>query len=384
MLFDEKYIALSEAQDFMLYVIPWYKCNLRCDYCFVPKYDTVAISKEVIYAASHFLKNFIKSKNPVVSILWGEPFLYFDKIIEIISIIQEENPQVSFVINTNGNLIQSHQLEKLGNLSKKITLIFSIDWNIEAMDTRLNGSMEQVWWQLQRILNIFNEAKKYIGRDNIEITMTISKKHLKSLDENLQFVTSLNPWLMRYRLASWELWTLAHIDFFLKIIQKWFFKYITHKLTKNLDKFPKVEQFEKDFIVNKHDKWWFYPCSKWLNLTLTPEWTFVPCYNFLSHEDQVTYWYRQTILDYHNNQFDLQEFSNWRMQSLNLNNDLSSDGEPLKTKVNYSKCLTKWFSYDKIELIKSALLAKDAGERKIWLLACDFFQKNYNIDLTGL
>lgn len=386
-MFNEEHVRLTEAQDFMLYVIPGYKCNLRCDYCFVPKYDTQKMSHEVIHAAARFLKWHIKTKRLFVSILWWEPFLYFETVLDTIRIISKEVPEVSFCINTNGNLIKESQLIQIRDTGAKVILIMSIDGESSAMSVRLNGNNEQVDHQSTRIYDIFLKAKEILWRENTEITMTISKHHMKDFAKNLWFLISLNPGLIRYRLASGDRWNVPLIKLYLQALKKWFPIYIFHKAKNDKATFPVIEQFEKDFVKSKYvaSDTRFYPCSKWINLTLTPEWRFVPCYNFLEHKDQHEYGYSENILDYGTEKFHEDLFLKWRNKSYNLNNQLEKeDGTFLESKLNYSTCLTKNFNESDFATMQKAMVLKDNWEKEIWEMTRKFFQEKYNIDITSL
>lgn len=379
-MYNQTELKLTEKQDFMFYLIPTYDCNLRCTYCFVPKYWWYKINIDTLEAVVQFLNKFIDSRKIRIGVLWGEPFLYKKLLVDTIQYLSENinHSNLDFYISTNGILVDEDTLEWLNKVQHNVEVAFSLDGDPDTINRNRTQKKDMNLSKL--VISKYLLAKKILWRECVSITMTISKETVNIFSENLKYLFDLNPYLLRFRLSSWEDWDKKWVDVYLQQFKKLYLEYVhTLYIKDNIDAIPQVEQFEYMIDITKENIW---PCSKWVNLTLTPDGYFVPCYNYLTKEKQEKYKFQSSIFELtQTDEFD-EEFMKWRVSSYaNSNGITDKDGELETGRYNYSVCI-KWdYQWEQKDDIINAWKYRELEEKKIGLYVYSFIQKSYGISL---
>ncbi len=377
-MYSHEDLKLTVNNDFFLYIIPFYQCNLRCQYCFVPKDITDIISDDTISLIPEFLSKHITSKRIQIGILWWEPFVNKKVLFSILKklALNIDHTNFSFYISTNGILLDRTVLKEIKNINAHIELAFSIDWDIENLSYNRLGKQRLI---AKRILQNYHNAVEILGRQNVSITQTVSLDTVKDFEKDLKFLVWLNPYLIRYRLAVGSLWTREKIEQYVAWMKNLYFKYIIERQKKDTNKLPIIEQFDRLYELSLKPE--FFPCSKWANLTLLPNWYFVPCYWFLSESDQKTHRFNYPIEDLVKNNTHTDEFSQWRLDGYNLSNNINENGEKKKIFANFQKCLNGTNTEENLKIIYDAFDYKHQLEIKIWKSAFSIISK-YNQQKT--
>ena len=379
-MYNQTELKLTEKQDFMFYLIPTYDCNLRCTYCFVPKYWWYKINIDTLEAVVQFLNKFIDSRKIRIGVLWWEPFLYKQLLVDTIQYLSDniDHPNLDFYISTNWILVDANTLEGLKKVKHNVEVAFSLDGDPNTINRNRTQKKDMNLSKL--VISKYLLAKKILWRDCVSITMTISKETVNIFSDNLKYLFNLNPYLLRFRLSSWENWDKNLVDIYLHQFKKLYLEYINILYIKDeIEAIPQVEQFEYMIDITKENIW---PCSKWVNLTLTPDWYFVPCYNYLTQEKQDKHKYPHDIFNLIQEDTYNEDFMNWRVNSYANSNWIIDQNWELETgRYNYSVCI-KWdYTWEEKDNIISAWKYRELEEKKIWLYIYAYIKKKYWISL---
>jgi organic radical activating enzyme len=170
-------------------IIPTYQCNFNCKYCYQSNNSKL---NKIEFIDLSFVENFLDFLNNIsikqISIIGGEVFLYFDKLIELIQLSQKKKINV-FGITTNGFWCQKRRiLRKYLRRLKQINFKGNINISLgEEHIRQLNlENFDNLWRDSISILghNIFRFT---IESKNLNEFYHLKKKvelHLKSAKKN--------------------------------------------------------------------------------------------------------------------------------------------------------------------------------------------------------
>jgi uncharacterized protein len=96
-------------------------CNLDCEYCYV---DVVKQEKHA-FQVEDFLERVDLLKYDVIKFFGGEPLVRWEMIQKIVESVSEKNTDISFVIVTNGILLNEEKIQYITN-HQKIDVVISI------------------------------------------------------------------------------------------------------------------------------------------------------------------------------------------------------------------------------------------------------------------
>lgn len=159
-----------------LIIMPTLNCNYSCHYC-TQSHIVSLMSNETITKIKNYIKYLLYSKKvELLNIEWfgGEPFLYFNKIIEPISrfAIEECNrADIPFInsATTNGSLISSSVARKLSELKfEHFQITFDGDrelHNSVKFGANIESAFDTTLCNIKNILR-FNEKAKVTLRIN--------------------------------------------------------------------------------------------------------------------------------------------------------------------------------------------------------------------------
>lgn len=382
-MFSLQEVYLTQKQDFMIYLIPTYDCNLRCTYCFVPKYGGYKINTQTLEELAVCLEKYVDTNKMRVGILGWEPFLYKDLLVETISFLSKRlaDFNLDFYIGTNGLLVNEKVLTDLKDIPARIEIAFSIDGIPETVSKDRTKSQNPLLGQT--LIKNFLLAKKILWRENTSITMTIAASSIDTFEENIKYLFDLNPYFLRFRLASGDNWTKEKVDIYLKQFHKIYLYYIDTLYIKWWEQeIPVIEQFE--YMINiKSDNLW--PCSKWVNLTLTPDGYFVPCYNFLTKEKQEQHKYHIPISELaYTSEYD-SDFQNWRAKAYSHNNGRKdSEENVVDARYNFSICITGSFQDEDRQIVLDAWQYREEQEKNIGLQVFHYYFTKHGKNLYEL
>jgi uncharacterized protein len=171
-----KYRSISECLHLVL--MPTYKCNFQCRYCF-ENFDALKNKKEDVINSNFLLSwiqnfwNIYKFKILKVIFYGGEPLMYKERLKEYIEIFKKwstkKEIEFSFSIVTNGSLLDKNILQYMieSGLSE---VQITIDGIKEIHDVRRpfkngKGSFDVVYNNLLQIINL---PIKVIIRSNLD------------------------------------------------------------------------------------------------------------------------------------------------------------------------------------------------------------------------
>lgn len=127
--------SLLDKQIYFVKIIIGEGCPLRCSYCFVGKDDTECIETGTLEKFIQLLM-YTPWHNKLLHLLWGEPFLYYDKIQHAIlyarKLEQETGKQLDISFCTSGIGFTQERLDFIRD--QRIYLAWSIDGTQEAHD----------------------------------------------------------------------------------------------------------------------------------------------------------------------------------------------------------------------------------------------------------
>jgi len=182
-----------------VYLNPTERCNLNCDYCYIPeemRKNGEHMSKADLMEALDVLKKYFKRHMPEGSLPQivfhgSEPMLNREAVF---SAIQHYQNDFKFGVQTNGTLLDDEAIDFL--TSRDIGIGLSLDGHLaEIADrTRHNWAGEGVF---SHVLSVMERLKGYQGYN---IICTVTKQNVSSLTKIVDFfhahevpVCMLNP-----------------------------------------------------------------------------------------------------------------------------------------------------------------------------------------------
>lgn len=118
--------CLFEAERFpnqyMLMIMPTYKCNLRCWYCIQDHQDVDLSDLSVEYVKAHIRNYLFSNKIKRFRLSWfgGEPLLAYKRVVDITAFAQKEceRQSVDFFcdVTTNSLMLNSARIKEMGEL----------------------------------------------------------------------------------------------------------------------------------------------------------------------------------------------------------------------------------------------------------------------------
>ena len=271
-------------------------CNLRCNYCISNFNKNNNISAMNIDTATQFctkvedyINKYISSEPQIViEFSGGEPMLNFEIIKFIIKRLSRFS-SVSYVIQTNGTMINSKSIEffkEYENVNIAISLDgINLTHNINRVDKSGQNIYERV---LSNLREIHESGVKYnvvsvIHEDNIqdleEIVCEFNKQGIK--DFSLLPLLDFDPENKHKLLKSSELFAQKLWELNLNLLEKYYFN--KNKTISQRDIglcFYYLVQPNRNFMCNRN------PCGAGINIvSISPTGDVYPCYGFQCMKD---------------------------------------------------------------------------------------------------
>lgn len=107
-------------------------CNMACRYCYEPRTPAKAMSRDVADKAVRAWRDFLLADDiprSTVRLFGGEPFLNWPVMRHVLNTAEQGLPpgEVSWIINTNGTLLERSWLPPLERKGKRLTVVVSCD-----------------------------------------------------------------------------------------------------------------------------------------------------------------------------------------------------------------------------------------------------------------
>ena len=164
------------------------KCNLRCTYCYLPeelKNKDIDQEKYIMDSLDDIEKQFNNSEYILdkISLHGAETFVIKPELLSLIINRVTEIQRLPYThTQTNGTLLTPEYHDRLGDLSNKIIIGFSIDVK-SVHDKYRNGTYDLVWKNM-----LYTKKLGY----NVKILSVITKEVLNHLDELTKLITTLD------------------------------------------------------------------------------------------------------------------------------------------------------------------------------------------------
>ena len=166
-------------------------CNLRCKYCFEEldfRMSSGIMTEDIALLAT---KSFISQlRDDVGQIIFtgGEPLLNFSIIKKIVSYVQTKNAEISYLIKTNGTLINKDILNFI--VENKIKIQISIDGIRDSNDlNRVYPNNKGTFEDVMPVVYDFIE-NNYIH--NVNLHGTVTHQTIQYLHESFTYLKSLH------------------------------------------------------------------------------------------------------------------------------------------------------------------------------------------------
>jgi len=241
---------------------------MRCKYCYVYKEnENFSLTQKQLFKAIDIFFNY-PFKREAIAFLGGEPFLYFNKIIETIKYIRKyKDKDIKLMIYTNGTLINERKLKLLQNYNVKINLSIDGDSKTNDLNRKLLNSQKSAFEMVyKKILKIREE-----NFEKIQLNPVFNTKTISYLVKNIDFFNRIGFKNILPDQQLWELWHKSDLEQ-LKI----FFMELYEYLKRNNNIYlPIIDEIkEKHNSITPKDKFWWDSCD---NIVLGPDGNFYIC-----------------------------------------------------------------------------------------------------------
>lgn len=187
-----KYLEEVSAPVLGLTIVPTYRCNFRCPYCYQDHENSMIMHQDVQDSIIKFVKKHISNYTSVeISWFGGEPLLCIDMILRINAAVKkicnERFKTFKSSITTNGYCLTKTNFEKLLDVGVKryfVTLDgLCVNHDKQRYLSNGGGSFETIIKNLQDI-SLISQTRKFI----INIRSNISKTNIGNLNEYLSYM----------------------------------------------------------------------------------------------------------------------------------------------------------------------------------------------------
>jgi len=183
-------------------------CNLRCDYCFSPRFGKKCIDFEIAQRAIDCLfRNSGDESSLRVSFWGGEPLSSFDLLKRIVQYCMEMKDQckkkIQFSIPTNATLLNEHILDFLQE--HQIALSLSIDGTQQSQAVRKTANGKSSFPLVERSLAFI---KKRLMDPPLSIRKTVAPWAVQNLYADIDFFIGQSFSLISFSPVMEERWTV--------------------------------------------------------------------------------------------------------------------------------------------------------------------------------
>jgi MoaA/NifB/PqqE/SkfB family radical SAM enzyme len=254
-----------------LFCEPTNKCNLRCEMCFLKKYDYDRCSKDLQFDGfKQILDNILASKNRLKLINLqgtGEPLLNRDFFTMTQYAVKNK---IMVKCNTNGTRVKGGILDQIFANNLEV-ISFSIDTLNEEKFKILRGGakLKQILDHLETIIKVRSSMRRRLPQ--IHVRMLLSKLNINDLEDMIKYFSKL-------KIDQYTIQDLIGIDEDIsrnQIDEKQFEE--VRRLIKKSEKLPFKIRMENFYRFNGSKKGPSYCVSPWKCLNITAEGYITPC-----------------------------------------------------------------------------------------------------------
>jgi radical SAM protein with 4Fe4S-binding SPASM domain len=164
-LFGKKMCLITKPDDYLLlYILPNYKCNFSCSYCFSSKgRSNKEIVKDKLRATLDYFvdSNRIREKKLYITFLGGgEPMISCETVIYGIeyayALANAQGIDLTIEIVTNGSIINENMLEILGKYNIQVRVSFEV---LEDIQNLQRGQYDKVCETIEKL----TDANLHLG-----------------------------------------------------------------------------------------------------------------------------------------------------------------------------------------------------------------------------
>jgi len=131
--------------------MPTLHCNCRCSYCYIPPEEKTKKekSRDFRQVLEQFINDFPEDTGevPQLRFIGGEPYLEIELLHELTALFFKAFPEGLAVINTNGTLITSQNIQPFSVFGKRLVHIISLDGPEEVHNKRRTLLNKENSWQ---------------------------------------------------------------------------------------------------------------------------------------------------------------------------------------------------------------------------------------------
>jgi len=168
---------------YILYLYATSLCNAHCNFCSEKNYNRVEKKFESKKLAEDLRELKEKDLLNKISITGGEPFLYVEKLNEIVNTVFDTIPDANVSITTNGSFLDRiYQLEKLEKLS-------SIHVSRHHYSQEINDAIFGVSTATGQKLYDLN---KYLKEGVLSLNCCLVKDNIDDYDDMMNYINVMN------------------------------------------------------------------------------------------------------------------------------------------------------------------------------------------------
>lgn len=244
-----------------LYLYLTNECNMRCKYCFIDKNISKTLDVAMLYRAiDRFITYSSNYNRKYISIIGGEPFLYYKTIERIIDYIRlnYKTYDINIDITTNGTNLNEDRIKFL--TIKGVKIYVSIDGlrNINDKYRQFLNNKSSVYEKLLRVIPILKKHTQ------LNAKMVFSINTLNSFTNNIRSLLKLGFTEIRFTPVMYTKWRQVDL-----VNLKHSFNKFEHfilsenftwdKLTKT---FPEIEDVWKRVTKYLERRYWWHECRQ--------------------------------------------------------------------------------------------------------------------------
>lgn len=235
-------------------------CNLDCEYCYVD----VVKQEQTPFPTEDFIERINLLDYDVIKFFWWEPLIKWKEVQKIIHHVSQKKPSISFVIVTNGILLNQAKVTYISQTQNVEVLVSIHEWSYQKLKFNIDVLIQlkkQIWFYIIFSPDDFSNA----------------------LWKLFFFVSK---WFTQFSFAPeiYSNWDANNISRFQKLLSHLKSYILENNISISWSHMKSLK--DMNYGCEKHvftDEWKFSPCNRFKSLEKKQKFNYKEIYEYLDH-----------------------------------------------------------------------------------------------------